>query len=181
MHQCVLGWRHWLVCVLAFFQNSTRDALHQRRSSNELNSGTAALASTRSASISVTGSGHVFPTKGDLKGHQPQVCLAPFPNNGVTSETATDTTAGNGNENNSKNAHIQELLSQSESWNLDIFALERLTDHRCLSNLGMKPISLFVCSWGSARRYLAFGWAPNEGARSIPAATTSLTPEPVLS
>ena len=126
------------MCVYAFFQNSTRDALHQRRSSNELN--TAALASTRSASISVTGSGHVFPTKGDLKGNQPpHLCtLAPFPNaaTGVTSETAvavTDTAE------NSKNAHIQELLSQSESWNMDIFALERLTDHRCLSNLGKKP------------------------------------------
>ena len=135
------------MCVYAFFQNSTRDALHQRRSSNELN--TAALASTRSASISVTGSGHVFPTKGDLKGNQPpHLCtLAPFPNAaaGVTSETAvavTDTAE------NSKNAHIQELLSQSESWNMDIFALERLTDHRCLSNLGMKVINyhLVVCS-----------------------------------
>ena len=128
------------MCVYAFFQNSTRDALHQRRSSNELN--TAALASTRSASISVTGSGHVFPTKGDLKGNQPpHLCtLAPFPNSasGVTSETAvavTDTAE------NSKNAHIQELLSQSESWNMDIFALERLTDHRCLSNLGKKVIN----------------------------------------
>ena len=136
------------MCVYAFFQNSTRDALHQRRSSNELN--TAALASTRSASISVTGSGHVFPTKGDLKGNQPpHLCtLAPFPNAaaGVTSETAVAVTDI---AENSKNAHIQELLSQSESWNMDIFALERLTDHRCLSNLGMKVINyhLVVCTW----------------------------------
>ena len=111
------------------FQNSTRDALHQRRSSNELNSGVAALAATRSASISVTGSGHVFPTKSDLKtvaGLQQQQQLLP--------PISTKQGISGGNTDNAQ--PIRELLLQSESWNLDIFALERLTDHRCLSNLG---------------------------------------------
>ena len=55
---------------------------------------------------------------------------------GVASETAAVTDINAENARNSEDAHIQELLSQSESWNMDIFALERLTDHRCLSNLG---------------------------------------------
>ena len=122
-----------------FFQNSTRDALHQRRSSNELNSGVAALAATRSASISVTGSGHVFPTKSDLKAvaglHQGQQPLPLIPNSvGGGGAGVAGSTAGTGNTDN--DSQIREFLSQSELWSLDIFALERLTDHRCLSNLG---------------------------------------------
>merc|ERR1719266_2715350 len=74
-----------------------------------------------------------------------QICtLAPVPNNtGVASETAAVTDINAENARNSEDAHIQELLSQSESWNMDIFALERLTDHRCLSNLGTTILTRF--------------------------------------
>lgn len=130
----------------ALLSNSTRDALHQRRSSNELNSGVAALAATRSASISVTGSGHVFPTKSDLKAvaglHQGQQPLPLIPNNvGGGGAGVAGSTTGTGNTDN--DSQIREFLSQSELWSLDIFALERLTDHRCLSNLGMAILTRF--------------------------------------
>ena len=113
--------------------------MHQRRSSNELNSTVAALAATRSASISVTGSGHVFPTKSDLKAvaglHQGQQPLPLIPNSvGGGGAGVAGSTTGTGNTDN--DSQIREFLSQSELWSLDIFALERLTDHRCLSNLG---------------------------------------------
>jgi len=130
----------------ALLSNSTRDALHQRRSSNELNSGVAALAATRSASISVTGSGHVFPTKSDLKAvaglHQGQQPLPLIPNSvGGGGAGVAGSTTGTGNTDN--DSQIREFLSQSELWSLDIFALERLTDHRCLSNLGMAILTRF--------------------------------------
>ena len=44
-----------------------------------------------------------------------------------TSGGSLSATSGSGSTSES---HLRDLLSQSESWTLDIFALERISDHR---------------------------------------------------
>ena len=80
--------------------------------------GTAATmaSSTRSASIAVTSNLYYKPSQ--------KVSLPPI------------TSAG-------KDAEIQVALEGFHLWTFDIFALERLTDHRCLSYMGMAILTRF--------------------------------------
>jgi len=113
----------------ALLQNSTRDALHQRRGSSEIGGGSSsqaataasalAASATRSASIAVTSNLYYKPNTGQ------KVPLPPITH-----------TSG-------KDAAIQVALQGFQSWNFDIFALERLTDHRCLSYMGMAILTRF--------------------------------------
>ena len=125
-----------------YFQNSTRDALHQRRSSSDLSAhpnssivGTGA-SSGRSASISVTtglynrGSSNTTTAASEVDGRG--VTQLPVP-------TITETTSIKRNNpmpsipsTDEKDSEIKELVENCHKWNFDIIELERITDSKCL-------------------------------------------------
>ena len=104
-----------------FFQNSTRDALHQRRSSNELNS-VANVSGARSASISVASGSHLMASASAKNETASRSALPAI--------LSTSTSSGSIAATSSQEAGLRDLLSESESWTFDIFALERISEHR---------------------------------------------------
>lgn len=118
----------------ALLSNSTRDALHQRRSSNELNS-VANVSGARSASISVASGSHLMASASAKNETASRSALPAI--------LSTSTSSGSIAATSSQEAGLRDLLSESESWTFDIFALERISEHRCLSYLGMAILGRF--------------------------------------
>lgn len=117
----------------ALLSNSTRDALHQRRSSSEK----AALTSSATTSLLATTAGGItLAVTASSVGNLASSSAGP---NGKPPLPPISLDK----EKTENNSHVQTFLQNCHEWTFDIIQLEKLTDHRCLSYLGLAILTRF--------------------------------------